>query len=86
MLSIKYVMFFFLRLTATLGKFSHAADKIRQKKGKKKRLCKVQFFFGGIVLSLETILFRMLLIRVDQSLVFFDENNERPFFGNPITF
>ena len=41
-------MFFFLRLTATLGKFSHAADKIRQKKGKKKRLCKVQFFSVGL--------------------------------------
>ena len=85
MLSMKYVMFF-LKLTATLGKFSHAAYKIRQKKERKKRLCKVQFFFGGIVLSLETILFRMSLIRVDQSLVFFDENNERPFFGDPITF
>ena len=32
-----------------------------------------KIFFGGIVLSQETILFRMLLIRVDQSLVFFDE-------------
>ena len=29
-------MFFFLRLTATLGKFSHAAYKIRQEKEKKK--------------------------------------------------
>ena len=77
---------FFFRLTATLGKFSHAAYKIRQEKGKKKRLCKVQFFFGGIVVSLETILFRMPLIRVDQSLVFLDENNERPFFGDLITF
>ena len=42
-------------------------------------------FYFGIVLSQETILFRILLIRVDQSLVFFDENNERPFLGDPIT-
>ena len=44
MLSIKYVMFF-LKLTATLGKFSHAAYKIRQKKEKKKTSVSGTIFF-----------------------------------------
>ena len=37
---------FFLKLTATLGKFSHAAYKIRQKKEKKNTSVKGTILFG----------------------------------------